>query len=353
MQNSPLLEKLDWIFTSSNWTSTFPNTLAEPMARRGSDHVPILIQIGSKIPKCQIFRFEEFWLEFEGLNEVVEKHWQHQGHYKNATQDMTARFKSLRHGIKKWSKHLPQLSVIISNCIYVLTLLDGLEEQRPLSTVERNFRTALTKHQRKLIEAQRLYWRKRANIRWAKLGDENTKNFHTVATRNYRHDHIATIKSEDGNTTSQHDQKAAILWTAFRNRMGKTELTEMKFDLASLITPQDLSRLEIPFTKEEIDEVVHNMPNDKAPGPDGFNGQFMKKYWHIMKNQFYDLCFSFYSGNLDIHSLNTAFITLIPKINSPETPSDFRPISLVSMALKIITKLLANRLQKEIIPLIH
>jgi exonuclease III len=58
MQNSPLLEKLDWIFTSSNWATTFRNTLAEPMARRGSDHVPILIQIGSEIPRCQIFRFE-------------------------------------------------------------------------------------------------------------------------------------------------------------------------------------------------------------------------------------------------------------------------------------------------------
>jgi hypothetical protein len=272
MQISPLLEKLDWIFTSSNWTSTFPYTLAEPMASRGSDHVPILIQIGSKIPKCQIFRFEEFWLEFEGLNEVVEKHWQHQGPYKNAAQVMTAIFKSLRHGIKKWSKHLSQLSVIISNYSYVFTLLDRLEEQRPLSIVEKNFRTALTEHQSKLIEAHRLYWRKRANIRWDKLGDENTKKFHTVATRNYRHNHIATIKSEDGDATSQHDQKAAILWTAFRNRMGRIEPTEMKFDLASLITPQDLSRLEITFTKEEIDEVIHIMPNDKAPCPDGFNG---------------------------------------------------------------------------------
>jgi hypothetical protein len=147
---------------------------------------------------------------------------------------MTARFKSLRQGIKKWSKHLSQLSVIISNCSYLLTLLNGLEEQRPLFVVERNFRDALIKHQTKLIEAQRLYWRKRANIRWAKLGDENTQKFHIVDTRNYRHNHIATIKSDDGKVSSQHDQKAAILWTAFRNRLEKIEPTEMRFDLASL-----------------------------------------------------------------------------------------------------------------------
>jgi endonuclease/exonuclease/phosphatase family metal-dependent hydrolase len=60
MQNSPLIEKLDWIFTSPAWTNKFPNTFASPMARLGSDHIPILIQVGTDIPKCNIFRFEEF-----------------------------------------------------------------------------------------------------------------------------------------------------------------------------------------------------------------------------------------------------------------------------------------------------
>jgi hypothetical protein len=30
------------------------------MARLGSDHVPILIQVGTDIPRAQIFRFEEY-----------------------------------------------------------------------------------------------------------------------------------------------------------------------------------------------------------------------------------------------------------------------------------------------------
>jgi hypothetical protein len=31
------------------------------------------------------------------------------------------------------------------------------------------------------------------------------------------------------------------------------------------------------FSNEEIDNIIKHMPNDKAPGPDGFNGLFMKK----------------------------------------------------------------------------
>jgi hypothetical protein len=49
----------------------------------------------------------------------------------------------------------------------------------------------------------------------------------------------------------------------------------MLFDLESLIQPAPrLEELSSPFTKEEIDEVVKSMPLDKAPCPDGFNGQF-------------------------------------------------------------------------------
>ena len=56
----------------------------------------------------------------------------------------------------------------------------------------------------------------------------------------------------------------------------------------------DLSSLELPFSKEEIDSVVHSLPTDKSPGPDGFNIDFVKRSWHIICEDFYRLCFAFY-----------------------------------------------------------
>jgi hypothetical protein len=114
-----------------------------------------------------------------------------------------------------------------------------------------------------------------------------------------------------------------------------------------------LSHLDDPFTLEEINTILKENPPDKSPGPDGFNGLFMKKSWDIIKYDFIKLANDFYSGNMNLASINTAYITLIPKVNNPETMNEFRPISLVSMPLKFITKLLANRLQKEIIPMLH
>ena len=58
-------------------------------------------------------------------------------------------------------------------------------------------------------------------------------------------------------------------------------------------------------------------------------------------------------GKLTLQSINDSFITLIPKMNSPEGPNDFCPISLLNSSLKFLTKLLANRLQTKILKLIH
>lgn len=60
--------------------------------------------------------------------------------------------------------------------------------------------------------------------------------------------------------------------------MGMTSSPVMLFDLASLITPvDDLESLVAPFCTNEIDTIVKHMPSNKAPGPDGFNGLFLKK----------------------------------------------------------------------------
>ena len=44
-------------------------------------------------------------------------------------------------------------------------------------------------------------------------------------------------------------------------------------------------------------------------------------------------------------SINTTFITLIPKIKNPRKVSDFRLISLCNVFYKLIAKVVANRLK--------
>lgn len=95
------------------------------------------------------------------------------------------------------------------------------------------------------------------------------------------------------------------------------------------------------------------MPVERAPGPNGFKGCFLKACWPIIREDIYRFIIDFYEGDVDIESLNTGFITLIPKCQSPETANDYRPITLMNCCLKMLTKLLANRLHRVILRIIH
>jgi hypothetical protein len=109
----------------------------------------------------------------------------------------------------------------------------------------------------------------------------------------------------------------------------------------------------VSFSHAEIDTVVRNLPTDKAPGPVGFNTDFLKKCWSIVCEDFYSLCDAFHSENICLQSINGSHITLIPKKDDALKVSDYGPISLLNTYVKLITKLLANWLQLVLPSLIH
>jgi hypothetical protein len=152
----------------------------------------------------------------------------------------------------------------------------------------------------------------------------------------------------------QHQAKADFLWDAYKDRMGRSEFYHMYYDLADLLVlDPNLGHLEPPFSREEIDAGIADLPNNKSHGPDGFNGEFLKKCWPTIKLDFYKPCEEFFEGNICLRSINSSYITLIPKNDSLAQVGDFRPISLFNSSIKLLTKLLAQRLQKIILRLIH
>ena len=145
-----------------------------------------------------------------------------------------------------------------------------------------------------MLDYQRQYWKKRCTIRWTKFGDENTKFFHSIATDRYRRNSISQLTAPDGSQVSGHVDKEKLIYDTYKDRLGTSAHPSMDFDFPSLIAPvAGIEALTLPFTNEEIDQVVRTMPPDKAPGPDGFNGQFLKSCWHIIKEDIYMLCHEF------------------------------------------------------------
>jgi hypothetical protein len=205
-----------------------------------------------------------------------------------------------------------------------------------------------------LLNIQKIYWKQHASIKWITEGDICSCFFHAHATVKHRRNSIASLTDDNGIIHSEHDHKSNLLWNAFKSRLGSSNFLGIDFDLTDLLPRHDgLQWLGFPFTKQEIDSIIKSLPSDKSPGPDGFNTNFVKKCWHVIAQDFYVPYEKFYHEDVCLRSINGSFIVLIPKKDNPQKVGDYRPISLLNNSMKIITKLLANRLQTMMTLLVH
>ena len=171
MQDNPLLEQLDWFFTSTNWISCYPVSQVLPLAKTTSNHIPCVVSIATSIPKVKLFRFKNYWVEQAGFLDCVRQNWEQPSHKRHITAVIMDKFKRLRGALKHWNKNISKIKVLIQKCNRVIFILDCLEEFMRLTIPEANFRKIVKRHHEKLLHWQHLYWKKDAPkgiLRWEK-----------------------------------------------------------------------------------------------------------------------------------------------------------------------------------------
>ncbi|KAK2634746.1 hypothetical protein Ddye_029538 [Dipteronia dyeriana] len=80
---------------------------------------------------------------------------------------------------------------------------------------------------------------------------------------------------------------------------------------------------------DKVWDTVSSYDGNKAPGPDGFNLNFIKENWKVIKVDFMKFLEEFHWNGLVVKKLNRTFIALISKCVKQKTIKDFKPISLV------------------------
>ena len=133
----------------------------------------------------------------------------------------------------------------------------------------------------------------------------------------------------------------------FDRKISKTE-TECKNFLDTLniptISEQHKLECEKALSLEDLETSLFKMSIGKSPGNDGLSVEFYKTFWDDIKNVFFEsVCYSRLVGELSI-SQRQAIIKLIEKKDKDKRfIANWRPISLLNVDTKIISKSLASR----------
>lgn len=108
--------------------------------------------------------------------------------------------------------------------------------------------------------------------------------------------------------------------------------------------------LEQPIETSEIQLAIKYLKKGKRPGPDGFSFIYFKTFIDILTNPLTKALNSFSTPRAVPQTFLSAHITVILKPNKdPEHCTSYRPISLLNLDVKLLAKIIANRLR----PLLH
>nr|XP_027124187.1 uncharacterized protein LOC113740870 [Coffea arabica] len=192
--------------------------------------------------------------------------------------------------------------------------------------------------------------RQKAAVKWLREGDANTSYFHSIVRQRRSSNFIARIKDEGGRwcdseqliTASAIDFYAKLFTSEAACRGG---FPEPPFAVPAVDMECNGSLMAVP-TAEEIREVVFAMEVNSAPGPDGFGVGFYQVCWSIIKDDLVAAISVFFQGVGQPRGWSSALLVLIPKVEGACQWRDFRPISLCNVNSKIISKILATRLNK-------
>jgi hypothetical protein len=194
-------------------------------------------------------------------------------------------------------------------------------------------------------------WRQRSRSTWLKCGDHNTKYFHKIASSRRNHKHIWEILDEAG---TLHRGQNALKSTAVNHfkpffDQNPNANIQSSVSVANLyahtVSEAENISLDNPCSLQEILLALKSFSKDKSPGSDGWTVEFYLHFFDLIGPDLLALVEDNKIRGKVTGTLNSTFLTLIPKTDASSSFGDYRPIALCNLCYKLISKIIAIRIK--------
>ncbi|KAK3220321.1 hypothetical protein Dsin_014291 [Dipteronia sinensis] len=339
--------RLDRFLLSPSILMWFPNLLQRSLPRSLSDHNPVMLCEENLEWGPSPFRFPNWWLEEKEMMKETIKGWKNCKTSGSKGFVLFSKAKAAKNALKRWLK---TSKVLLKKPKEVEDKLSGIDikvETEGWTEALREERLKLMGELWKCLRREEQTWRQKSRINWLMEGYKNTSFFHSVANGRRRRNLISEL-TIDGVTVTDPSCIRSEIFGFFKEHFKQEAWQRPSLSWVGLkrISKEESLALEANFSGEEILLALSNCDGNKAPGPDGFNINFIKAHWDEIQEDFMNFINDFHKGGAIRKDINRAFIALIPKVGKPESMKDYRPICLVGSCYKLLAKVLANRLKK-------
>ncbi|KAL9687653.1 hypothetical protein QQ045_032060 [Rhodiola kirilowii] len=339
--------RLDRAVGNNLWIQQHPNSQVHHISSHASDHSIILLDSAGCTHgrRNRLFRFEAMWLDHEEFSGKMDEFWNQMEGLQVCWSERLQRCKGM---IKQWnSSSFGDVKTKIKCIKQKLEVIKSSE--RSDEAVEEEAR--LSNELDQWLLREEILWMQRSRVTWLNSGDKNTKFFHARANQRRKKNWLRELRDIHGTKFSEPDKLTEIASEYFDN-MFTSSLTDGPMDWERLlwcvkpvVTEEMNCMLMGDVREDEVRSAIFSMGPLKAPGIDGFPALFYQKNWSRLRGHVMEMIRRFWMDGVLDDRINNTLIVLLPKKHNADKMADLRPISLCTVAVKIITKVLAARLQ--------
>ncbi|GAV67467.1 LOW QUALITY PROTEIN: hypothetical protein CFOL_v3_10972, partial [Cephalotus follicularis] len=331
-------KKLDRAMGNWGWFKEFNHVQASFPTPGLSDHSPCILQFKIACRSgSRPFKYLNVWASHPEFLDVVRHVWA-QSVEGNPLEAVSKKLRMLKPALKEFHKrHFNNLTTESAKIKQLIDIQQATLDEDPSNGVARSIEKRLLGEYHEACSREEAYLKQKARVNCFNLGDSNSAFFHRAVKLRQARNFIGKIQKAEGNWTRSEEEVGEetvnYFSNLFRNPQRRVGIQLKQFGAG--IKEDQKMEMGKEVSLKEIEEALWSQKLDKAP-PDGFNGHFFKdacivgvEVLHAIK--------SFFETEDMPRGTNATILCLIPKVPSPSTMKDFRPIACCSFLYKTIS----------------